>query len=44
VSGQIVEAPEGIAALAVLWDTLKSEALSRAASLELIEEVAKTWT
>lgn len=44
VSGQIVESPEGIASLAVLWDTLKSEALSRAASLELIEEVAKTWT
>jgi transcriptional regulator with XRE-family HTH domain len=44
VSGQIVESPEGIAALAMLWDTLKSEALSRAASLELIEEVAKTWT
>jgi transcriptional regulator with XRE-family HTH domain len=44
VSGQIVESPEGIAALAVLWDTLKAEALSRAASLELIEEVAKTWT
>ena len=43
-SGQIVESPEGIAALAILWDTLKSDALSRAATLELIEEVAKTWT
>jgi transcriptional regulator with XRE-family HTH domain len=44
VSGQIVESSEGIAALGVLWDTLKADALSRAASLELIEEVAKTWT
>ncbi len=26
------------------WDTLKSEALPRAASLSLIEEVAETWT
>jgi transcriptional regulator with XRE-family HTH domain len=44
VSGQIVDSAEGLAALAILWDTLKAEALSRAASLELIEEVAKTWT
>jgi Domain of unknown function (DUF5753) len=44
VSGQIVESAEGIAALALLWDTLRAEALSRAASLELIEEAAKTWT
>jgi transcriptional regulator with XRE-family HTH domain len=44
VSGQIVESPEGIASLIILWDTLKSDALSRAASLELIEEAAKTWT
>jgi len=44
VSGQIVESSEGIAALIVLWDTLKAEALSRAASLELIEEVATKWT
>jgi transcriptional regulator with XRE-family HTH domain len=44
VSGQIVESLDGIAALAVLWDTLKADVLSRAASLELIEEVAKTWT
>jgi hypothetical protein len=28
----------------ILWDTIKSVALPVAASLELIEEVAKSWT
>lgn len=44
VSGQTVEPPESIAALSILWDTLRSEALPRGASTVLLEEVAKTWT
>jgi transcriptional regulator with XRE-family HTH domain len=42
--GQVIEDADDIGALMVLWDTLRSEALSRVASLDLIEEVAKTWT
>jgi transcriptional regulator with XRE-family HTH domain len=42
--GQIVEASEDIAAVTLMWDTLKSEALPRAASKDLVEEAAKTWT
>lgn len=42
--GQIIEDPDDISALMSLWDTLKSEALPRSASLALIQEVAKSWT
>jgi hypothetical protein len=42
--GQIIEDADDIEAITVMWDTLKSEALPRAASLELVEEVAETWT
>ena len=42
--GQIVEDADDLAAVALMWDTLKSEALPRTASRELLEEVAKTWT
>lgn len=42
--GQIVEDPDDIAAVTMMWDTLHSEALPRAASLQLVEETAKTWT
>ena len=42
--GQIIEDADDIGAISLLWDTLKSEALPRSASLELLEEVAKTWT
>ncbi len=42
--GQIVEGGDDIAAVALMWDTLKSEALPRAASKDLVEEAAKTWT
>jgi transcriptional regulator with XRE-family HTH domain len=44
VRGQVLEDAEDIASLMVMWDSLKAEALPRAASLQLIEEVAKTWT
>jgi transcriptional regulator with XRE-family HTH domain len=42
--GQPVEDDNGMAALAAIWDTLKSEALPRSASLELMQEVGKKWT
>jgi DNA-binding XRE family transcriptional regulator len=44
VRGQIVEGRDDIDAVRVTWDTLMSEALSRSASLDLVEEVGKTWT
>jgi transcriptional regulator with XRE-family HTH domain len=44
VQGQIVDSADDVASLMALWDTIKSVALPVAASLELIEEVAKTWT
>jgi transcriptional regulator with XRE-family HTH domain len=44
VQGQIIDGSDDIGSLMMLWDTLRSVALPRAASLELIEEVAKTWT
>jgi uncharacterized protein DUF5753 len=42
--GQIIDDPDDIAAVTVMWETLKAEALSRSASQELIKEVAKSWT
>jgi transcriptional regulator with XRE-family HTH domain len=42
--GQIIEDVDDIGAISLLWDTLKSEALPRSASVELMEEIAKTWT
>jgi hypothetical protein len=44
LQGQIVDRPEEVASLLSLWDTIKSVALPVAASLQLIEEVAKLWT
>lgn len=44
VFGQLVEDANGIASLMAMWDTLKSEALPRSASLALMEEAAKTWS
>jgi transcriptional regulator with XRE-family HTH domain len=44
VQGQIVDTARDVASLMVLWDTIKAEALPRAASLALIEEVAKSCT
>jgi Domain of unknown function (DUF5753) len=41
---QIIDDPDDIATMTVMWETLKAEALSRAASQELIKEVAKSWT
>jgi transcriptional regulator with XRE-family HTH domain len=39
-SGQIIEDAAAVSALAVTWDTLRLDALSRAASISLIEEAA----
>jgi transcriptional regulator with XRE-family HTH domain len=44
VQGQIIDSADDVASLMILLDTIKSVALPVAASLELIEEVAKTWT
>jgi len=44
VRGQVLEDGDDIAILMGTWDRLRAEALPRAASLGLIEEVAKTWT
>lgn len=44
VRGQVVEDGDDLMSLVLLWETLKAEALPRRASLELIEEVAETWT
>jgi transcriptional regulator with XRE-family HTH domain len=44
VRGQIIEDADDIAVLMSTWDRLRAETLSRSASLELMEEVAKSWT
>jgi Domain of unknown function (DUF5753) len=42
--GQLIESDAGIAAVRAAWDTIKSEALPRSASIELIEKAAERWT
>jgi transcriptional regulator with XRE-family HTH domain len=42
--GQLVEEPEDVAALDLIWDTVRGDTLPRAASLALLEEAAKSWT
>ena len=44
LTGLVVERPEDVAAVRLTYDTLRSEAMSRAASLELLQEVANSWT
>src|SRR5215471_17670012 len=44
LTGLVVERPEDVGAVILRYDTLRTEALPRAASLELLREVAKTWT
>lgn len=43
VSGQIIEDEDQAGVLAHLWDTLRLDAMPRAASLKLIEEAAEQW-
>jgi hypothetical protein len=42
--GQLIESDAGIAAVRAAWDTIKSEALPRSASIELTEKAAERWT
>jgi len=42
--GMPISDPKEVAALRAAWDRLRSEALPRAASLALLEEVAKSWS
>lgn len=44
VGGQVIEDRDDIAQLLATWDRLRAEALPRRASLDLVEEVASTWT
>ncbi len=44
VGAQPLEGPEQVALLDFTWNTVRSEALPRAASMELLEEAAKSWT
>ncbi|MBQ0892214.1 helix-turn-helix transcriptional regulator [Micromonospora sp. U56] len=44
LSAQIVDAPADVATLAKTWEVVRNEALPRRQSIELIKEVAKSWT
>lgn len=44
VYGSVVESGAGVAAARAAWEATKSEALSRSASVNLIEKVAEQWT
>ena len=44
LTGVVVERPGDVAALNLIYETLRAEALPRAGSLRKIEEVAKEWT
>jgi transcriptional regulator with XRE-family HTH domain len=44
LTGFTVERAEHVAAVKLAYETLRAEALSPAASLSIMEEVAKTWT
>jgi len=44
VGAQPLEDPEQVALLDFTWNTVRSEALPRAASLALLEEAAKSWS
>jgi hypothetical protein len=44
LTGLVVERPEDVAAVTLTYETLRAEALPRAGSLEMLKEVARTWT
>jgi transcriptional regulator with XRE-family HTH domain len=44
VRGQVIEDDDDVRILASLWDKLRAEALPRRASLDLVEDVRKTWS
>jgi transcriptional regulator with XRE-family HTH domain len=41
--GLMIEEPRSVALLELIWDTIRGDTLSRAASLALLEEAAKSW-
>lgn len=44
LKGQVVSDPDDIAAILGAWENVRGEALSHWQSVELITEVAQTWT
>jgi Domain of unknown function (DUF5753) len=44
LTGMVIERPQDVAAVPLTYDTLRTEALPRAASMEFLKEVAKAWT
>jgi transcriptional regulator with XRE-family HTH domain len=44
LTGLVVDNPEDVAAVTLTYETLRSEALPRARSLEMLKEVSKSWT
>ncbi len=44
LSAQLVQSPEEVSRVALLYDILRGEALPRGASIEMITEVMGTWT
>jgi transcriptional regulator with XRE-family HTH domain len=44
LTGQVVERADDVRHVSVLYDTLRAEALPSRASIDLITEVARTWT
>lgn len=44
VHGQVLEDDDDVGVLTSLWDKLRAEALPRRASLDLVEDVRKTWS
>jgi transcriptional regulator with XRE-family HTH domain len=44
LSAQLIQSPEEVSRVALLYDILRGEALPRGASIEMITEVMGTWT
>jgi transcriptional regulator with XRE-family HTH domain len=44
LTGLVVDKPEDVAAVTLIYETHRGEALPRARSLEMLKEVAKSWT
>ena len=44
MAAQLIQSPEDVSYVALLYDTLRAEALPRGASIEMITEVMGTWT
>jgi hypothetical protein len=44
LAGHVIERPEDVKHVAMLYDTLRAEALPTRASVELITEVVRSWT